>query len=153
MDKKLQRKIAREGDRRPFASSGLRCLVRRNREMGNLCGYVGVPKGSVLYGVDYDQPLCGHKSHMNHTLVSMVPAHGGLTWAGKFRKDGPWYFGFDCAHYYDFVPYADSLLPLARNTNAVYRDMKYVSSVCRELAGAIAEVEKLAEARVIELIL
>ena len=36
------------------AKTGYPCLVVRNEGIGNLCGYVGVPKGHPAYGLHYD---------------------------------------------------------------------------------------------------
>ena len=56
-------------------------------EAGYGNGYVGVPKGHELYGVNY-------------TEIG-IEAHGGLTFSDKFRDDNYWYLGFDTLHYGD----------------------------------------------------
>ena len=85
------RKLVVESD---FAYEGLRCVVIFG-SMGHRCGYVGVPVGHELYGVDYDEAY--------DKLDDGV--HGGLTYAGG-SSDYPiesnlWWLGFDCAHYGD----------------------------------------------------
>ena len=83
------------------------------------CGYVGVPKGHVLFGLDYDAPAnrslpldtpIGGRSIMtllcldpnNLTLAQLFDVHGSLTFAGPLgdyaHGDGLHWFGFDCAH-------------------------------------------------------
>ncbi|MDG3006418.1 hypothetical protein [Paludisphaera mucosa] len=85
-------------------STGYPCLIVRNR-LGALCGYVGVPKEHPHFGKDYDRPH--------------VEVHGGLTFADTCQPsddeshgichktegdDHVWWFGFDCAHGWDYVP-------------------------------------------------
>jgi hypothetical protein len=77
-----------------FTYKDVPCRIREN-EMGYLCGYAGVAKGSRLYGVDYDE-----------APSSLDVVHGGLTFSGPmFDDDGDlWWFGFDCMHVGD-APY------------------------------------------------
>jgi len=59
------------------------------------CGYVGVPEGHPLYGIDdYDS--------VDNEIQSDV--HGGLTFAGRtdlISECKYWFFGFDCNHFGD----------------------------------------------------
>ncbi|MDD3039779.1 hypothetical protein [Bacteroides sp.] len=76
-----------------FLYRGFRGVVVGNA-MGHRCGYVGLPKGDVYYGEDYDD--------------IPVKCHGGLTF-GKLSPDYPikdegeelYWIGFDCAHLND----------------------------------------------------
>lgn len=64
-------------------------------DLGYRCGYVGVPKGDPLYGMQYDDEI-----------FDSVDAHGGLSFSGtrKFiTSDDLWFFGFDCGHCGDAV--------------------------------------------------
>lgn len=106
--------------------SGLRAVVihvhRSLRPGGHYCGYVGVPVGHFLHGVEYnhecdglsvseDQPI-GARGVMTLLAASCADSlnrpefafdvHGGLTFSGNgnnYPTDGDeWWFGFDCAH-------------------------------------------------------
>jgi hypothetical protein len=61
---------------------------------GHRCGYVGVPKGHPLYGVDYN-------------AISDIEVHGGLTYSdidfynNSYANSNYWLLGFDCAHCWD----------------------------------------------------
>lgn len=64
-------------------------------DLGYRCGYVGVPKGDPLYGMQYDDEI-----------FDSVDAHGGLNFSDtrKFvTSDDLWFFGFDCGHYGDAI--------------------------------------------------
>ena len=144
-------------------STNLDCLIVRG-PMGALCGYVGVPKGHRLYGLDYDvEPMTD------------LDVHGGLTYAASCQQadaDGichvpqpgrpadVWWFGFDCGHYMDVVPgmlkYDNPLAgaivdlsntlehvltpPERRESVATYRDIDYVKGQCTTLAKQIKEL-------------
>lgn len=118
------------------ADNGMPCMIFRN-PMGNFCGYVGVTRGisGPIFGIDYEDEL-----------VTDIAVHGGLTFAGQFEdKDKQqneyiWWFGFDCAHAYDFVP---AIYATPTNTpeikallarDATYCDIEYVASEVNSLA-------------------
>jgi hypothetical protein len=129
-----------EPDKRQWTdvTTGLPCLIVRNH-YGNLCGYVGVPKGHPWHGKDYDD--------VNEALyvdddAEEVP-HGALTFAGLCSKnpegkichvvepgdpDDVWWLGFDCGHAFDFVPGLHWL-------EGTYRNMAYVTAECEKLAA------------------
>jgi len=79
---------------------GYRCVMRRN-DMGAWCGYVAVNSSHPAHG-------------MNAADVGdELACHWGVTWSGldapwsNVETDGVndlWWFGFDCAHAYDYVP-------------------------------------------------
>lgn len=117
-----------EPDEKRWEAFNLRCLILRTPNMGNLCGYVGVPEAHALYGFSFDalvkRPDILHGrvdldeiGVLNVVTASLsvdpkegwvplsvvVNCHGGLTYANK-KDDGWWYFGFDCAHAGDLVP-------------------------------------------------
>lgn len=57
-------------------------------------GYVAIPQGHPLFGVDYSD-------------IESIDIHGGLTYsadklsAQPKETEGMWIIGFDCAHYGD----------------------------------------------------
>lgn len=107
-----------EPDSVDFEVNGLPCRIRR-MDAGYLCGYVGLPPGHKLHGVDY-------------TGVN-ISVHGGLTYA---RAEGDyWYLGFDCAHYKDRVPgYSPAMSGGSANSSYPYRDIEYVTKEVTRLA-------------------
>lgn len=134
------------------AETGLPCLIVRNT-LGNLCGYVGVDSSHPWHGIDYgqcfkrcDETWCGHRPD------SMIEVHGGLTYADacqtKDRErgichipeagepDDVWWFGFDCAHSGDLMPYEALRSP----GRGIYRSVEYVKHEVAKLAKQLAEV-------------
>jgi hypothetical protein len=75
--------------------SGYRCRIKRNEITGSLCGYVGIPKGHVFWGI-------GHDYDNDEVYAIQDDVHGGLTYSAL--DGGWWYFGFDTNHYNDFAP-------------------------------------------------
>lgn len=69
--------------------AGMRC-VRRCGILGAPCGYVEVPEGHPLYGVEFWDMACE------------PDVYGGVTYTGDLGVDGAWFVGFDMAHYGDF---------------------------------------------------
>ena len=76
--------------------SGYKCRISRNKHMGTLCGYVGIPKEHSFWGVSYEE------SHVELSEIE-VDVHGGITYSAE-GDDGWWYFGFDTSHMDDFAP-------------------------------------------------
>lgn len=64
-------------------------------DLGYRCGYVGVPKGDPLYGMNDN----GKK------IFDDVWVHYGLTFSGTrdFIAPDLWFFGFDCGHIGDAI--------------------------------------------------
>ena len=82
--------------------SGYKCRISRMEGSGALCGYVGIPKDNVFWGVIYDEG--------NEELDAIADdVHGGFTYTEE-GKDGYWYFGFDTTHANDFAPKLVELL-------------------------------------------
>jgi hypothetical protein len=107
------------------SNTGLQCVVLMTT-MGHRCGYVGVPAGHLLFGVQYNDPIelspQEHDAFLNSSLgkrgiIDLVcfqedeisvgflfDVHGGVTFSGRgIESDYPiksnrWWFGFDCAH-------------------------------------------------------
>lgn len=135
-------------------ATGLDCLIVRNR-LGALCGYVGLPPGHRLHGVDYYDAEDAADLHV----------HGGLTFADRCQEgaeDGPgvchvpepgrpaevWWLGFDCAHAGDLSPGLQEDLAKAGVDTSwrsgmfadVYRDFGYVQGQVTDLARQLAVV-------------
>lgn len=117
-------------------ATGLPCLIVRNNT-GALCGYVGVDRSHALYGVSYHEA-----PERCHNAV-----HGCLTYSDKCsgnichtpepgETDDVWWFGFDCAHYCDFVPGYPRYSEWG-GTYRKYRKLGYVKANCRMLAKAL----------------
>lgn len=104
---------------------------------GHWCGYVAVPPGHPLHGKDYD--------------AVGADVHGGLTYANQCsgdichvpapgEPDDVWWFGFDCAHCWDFRPGHAALMESVGiptpdwDREEVYRDLAYVRAECESLA-------------------
>lgn len=76
-------------------ATGLACLIIRGPE-GALCGYVGVPLGHPLHGIDYGQCPQGeacpermkYQSWCSHSPDSALKVHGGITFAGGCSDTG-----------------------------------------------------------------
>lgn len=121
-------KIEKEWD-----NAGLPCVVLMT-DMGHRCGYVGVPKGHKWYGTNYDD--------VQRSDGGYIEVHGGLTYGregGKGypseKKEGFFWFGFDCAHY------GDSPDP---SINPHYAEMMSDGGEIRSLDYCVVECEKLA---------
>jgi hypothetical protein len=114
-------------------ATGYQCLILRT-ELGNLNGYVRVPRGHALHG----------RSFHERRVYRDVFVHGGLSFSGclggRNMKRGHW-FGFDCAHFRDLVPAmqaAMDLFGLPGMKFATYRTVSYVRGECQELAHQLA---------------
>lgn len=141
-------------------------------EIGHRCGYVGVDKEHVLYGVEYDKPcsalvapgsdepvgkrgviplfalaLSEDESHLLRPEI-VFNVHGGITYTGNGNGRYPvvsdlWWFGYDCAHCDD-----------ARSPEAIEKERKkypnnppmwYEQGIHRTLEYCIQECENLAD--------
>lgn len=132
-----------EPDRLEWRHAGLPCLIVRNRS-GALCGYVGLPPGHRMHGVDYGDIRIGDE---------YPDVHGGLTYTNACqgvichvpREGEPaevWWLGFDCAHYMDLAPGSDAKLPahLRSSGYETYRDVPYVRREVNRLAEQMASI-------------
>lgn len=99
-------------------------VIRKHSVLGTLNGYLGVPKSHKAYGLDYDN--------------WDVDVHGGLTYSchhssytlGDFPESMDiWWFGFDCAHYDDFIPEINNQMP-----GTTYKDRDFVYQELEKLA-------------------
>ena len=117
---------------------GLRIVVKTT-DMGHRCGYVGVPKGHPLYGMNYDK-----------AEAEGITAHGGLTFSdgdedgGMWHlgfDEGYWYLGFDCAHIGDAPDpdlVADEFMAYAQRLGDGHVwTLEEVKAECKALAESI----------------
>lgn len=138
------------------------CVATR---MGHRCGYVRVPEGHPLHGLEYDVPvpgatwqelenvevgkrgtiplLCADRNEAPRLGV-LLDVHGSVTFTGDlggYGKDG-WWIGFDCNHSGDAPDPAlmdedAQRVGRFRNDGAV-RDREYVEAECVRLAEQVA---------------
>lgn len=115
-------------------------IVVKATDMGHRCGYVGVPEGHPLHGVNYDKA-----EDMG------ITAHGGLTYSDGCGDDGMWhlgfdrgmwYLGFDCAHFGDAPDpdiVADEWMPYAKRLfgEGHVWTFEEVKAECERLAESI----------------
>jgi hypothetical protein len=120
-------------------ATGYRCMITRVDFTGALCGYVRVPKGHPFYRRKY-----------SGRIERLVQVHGGVTFSGRPTRwtggklRGHW-FGFDCAHAWDFMPYMGlpymGFLPgVARDST--YRDLSFVRPQVEAMAKQLKRVSK-----------
>lgn len=143
-----------------IATSGLDCRIHRNLWAGNLCGYVKVPEGHLLYGKGYSAAIpdelrsawtavcngeigkrgiidvftCGSEGRVG----VLFDVHGGITWADnrlpwEDKTPTGWWLGFDCAHDGDLSPGYENRF----SSDGEYRDIEYVKAECESLASQI----------------
>jgi hypothetical protein len=107
-----------------WESHGLKCLARIS-PTGVPCGYVGVSINHPDFEKHYDE-------------IEDIEVHGGLTFAGYWEdeRDGLWYVGFDCGHYYDYD--YDAALGY-RNVGRPNKSLEYVIEETDKLAEQIAK--------------
>lgn len=142
-------------------ATDLDCLIVRNR-LGALCGYVGVPPEHPWHRKDYSDKVVAGGDEWDGRIDGIIDVHGGLTYADACQKDADeaegichvplpgrspdmWWFGFDCAHSHDVVPWVDARdresgrEPLGSWGDA-YRTVSYVRGQCARLAQQLATV-------------
>lgn len=77
-------------------------VIYRHPYLRHLNGYVGITKNHPYYGKD-----------MYSKEISELKVHGGITFSNKRIcegfKESFWYFGFDTAHIFDYIPYFQKL--------------------------------------------
>lgn len=144
-----------------ITESGLRAVCIMANDGDHRCGYVGIPKDHVLYGVDHSEHsdklseaykkvmnepigkrsiftiICHRKGHCSPEIIFDV--HGSITYSGgrgKYPVKGDeWWFGFDCAH-------AGDKTKLSFSSDDVERTLDYVVSECESLAKQLSEITK-----------
>jgi hypothetical protein len=103
---------------------GYECIITRDKEFGNLCGWVGVGSGHPWYGKE-----TGDRE------IYDIDVHGQIAWAdstypipGKFIKGPMWWLGFHGAAGRDYRPFYKSNWP-----DGVYRNMAFMIAECEKL--------------------
>ena len=136
----LDKIIKKEGDYSEWiyeSQSGIqyKCIIKRNKHIKNLCGYVVLTKDNKFYGKDYDD--------------IPVQVHGGLTFSSEVN--GEWLIGFDCAHHGDITPGCGYE---GLSYMGTYKDMNFVKSECESLAEQISNhsISKIREIKLGKLI-
>ncbi len=132
----MQPEWKNEPDKEQFYYNDVPCLIVRG-PMGALCGYAGVYPDHPWYEKGY--------------LEVDMNVHGGLTFSAPCAEDGGkichvpkkdeqpvWWFGFDCAHGFDFCPSSNNSLGLEMD-NEVYRNIDYVRNHIKSMADQILE--------------
>ncbi len=126
-------------------ATGLDCMIHRGR-IGALCGYVGVGPDHPLHRTDYDQinpDVHGGLTYADGCQEGNDPAFGICHVPQPGRPDDVWWFGFDCAHFQDFIPGLSKTLKELDApdvfTSAVYRDFAYVKAEVESLAKQLQE--------------
>jgi hypothetical protein len=152
-----------EPDRDSWRIKDMLCVALRDDRFGHWCGYVGVGAAHPLYGV-----TAGKLEKIGERLL----AHGDVNASGRLVEYTGWFFGFDCAHAFDYQPYhgrhlreigaPEGLIRAHEEMFSqerrgpfpiVYRDLNYVRANCAALAAqilaiveddeALAKVQKL----------
>lgn len=146
-------------------ATDLDCMIIRNH-VGALCGYAGVGPDHVLHGTHYsDSYSSGDLNNVNLRghLLDQLSVHGGITYSASCDETGVichvpqpgrthdvWWFGFDCAHACDQVPFkTDARAALAEARidlhfdGAEYRNFEYVRAEVENLARQLSEIDSL----------
>lgn len=125
VDPDLIKLIDKEGDFDEWKDeySGYLCRIRRVKPYSCWCGYVRVPEAHN----------CSGKSYYDVD----VEVHGGLTYGHNSFPDnddkGYYWFGFDCGHAGDIIPYLWK--------DGTYRTKEYVKNEVTELAKQLKDME------------
>lgn len=137
--------------------TGFECLIRRVREISHLCGYVGVTKEHILYGVSLLQ------FRRDKLLTSYFDVHGSITMAypGKHFSEEPgpddklgrafidgltmptdiWWIGMDFVQNDDIIPIISDD-PSDNNGERIYRDIGYVTKEVTKLAFLLKKFQE-----------
>ena len=85
--------IADLGVVKTWKHNDMTCVVRHG-VFNAPCGYVKIPEGHTLYGVNY----------FDYPDSARLYVHGGITFSGELDGMQGWYVGFNMAHFGDFDP-------------------------------------------------
>lgn len=145
-------------------ATGYPCQVIRHYSMGHLCGYVAVPPGHPLHGVNHEDDQAGNLSaHLGVNYSEPCMEYGATETDGRPEElmvchvpepgepDDVWWFGFDCGHAWDIQPGMDARYRELVGATEVdhhhllfgdrrqYRPLAYVRNECTDLAAQLAE--------------
>lgn len=139
-------------------STNYDCMIHRNHS-GALCGYVGVGPDHFMYespysGNQYNAKLELERVDLRGTIMEKVEVHGGLTYASKCSGDlchvaqpgrpkHVWWFGFDCAHMGDLVPFTVEVRKIIGPPfeGDRYRNFEFVKIEVESLAMQLSEID------------
>lgn len=108
---------------------GYDCLIVRDEEFGNLCGYVGLKS---------DHPWHGKEEEDQE--ISEIDVHGQISWASvlyplpavlmpsSFKHGSRWWLGFRAATGGDYRPFSTN-----NRQDDVYRNMAFMKAECEKL--------------------
>ncbi|AXJ97101.1 hypothetical protein [Sphingomonas sp. FARSPH] len=154
-------------------ASGYDCIMLRDRHLGFLSGYVGIPQDHPLWGWDHDavppdigievhggltySRLCEHgPSPAARYLATEVrrichvrvapPRFEPLKHATDHRVGDPhaWWFGFRCDHAYDLVP-GDAPRSARSSSSELARTYRDDAYVVRETVALAAQLRAIAD--------
>lgn len=122
--------------------TNLDCLAMRN-EIGEWCGYVGVPRSSKYYGEDKNGTLllgisaCGEVTYANSSSGDKYRIRSFL----KGRPEIVWWIGFDTGGISSDCPARDPVAEkrMGVDWKPIYRDLNYMRPRITELAEELAE--------------
>lgn len=122
----LKELVEQEGNVKEFVYRNYDCkIVRQNVDFsGHLCGYIKIPKGHELYGMEYGE--------IEEKYNYEMPAHGGLTFSDYFETNDYW-IGFDCAHVGDLRPCYVEGFDFGTFEFETYKSMEYVENCIKEI--------------------
>lgn len=112
-----------------MTDAGYPAQIRRNLMTLTLCGYIYLPVGHPLHGVDYS--FFGYDA---------ADVHGGWTYSDS--EGEAWCVGFDCNHLYDYAP---GLAGLSGFRDQDYRTIEFVTKELERTAKQFKEMEKANE--------
>lgn len=148
--------------------TGLKCRIKRNKVLGNLCGYVGVPPGHAFFGwgaedkIKFQRDLVGpHRIGKDIGIIDAflfgtgdggktgtvplafaLPAHGGVNYSGSHSTDDgdePGLWWFG----FDCGHAGDVAPALVRyGIDGEYRTIEYVKDQCAKLAFVLRKLER-----------
>lgn len=117
-----------EADLVEFRVHSLPCRIVRHRFFGAWLGYVAVPPGHELYGVDVSE------------IGSLFSAPLCVAFPGE-PNDG-WWFGFDCMHGSDLVPSDSNWMTPVMLERRDYRTQAFVHDVTTQLADELNRFQR-----------
>lgn len=109
-----------------MTDAGYPAQIRRNLMTLTLCGYIYLPVGHPLHGVDYSD-----------FEYAEIYVHGGWTYSDS--EGEAWCVGFDCNHLYDYAP------GLLGSPDQDYRTIEFVTKELERTAKQFKEMEKANE--------
>ena len=114
--------------------NGYKCYIRM-MDTGHLCGYVVIPKGHVLHGIN----IVHIELYEDIYDKCDIDVHGGLTYLEQEKDE--YVVGFDCAHVGDIIP---SNLNISMG-NTYYGKWRTEEYVRKELDGLTKQLDKAKE--------